>query len=203
MKNYDYDVALSFAGEDRSYVEKVAEFLYAIDVKVFYDRYEEVNLWGKNLYIYLDEVYQRKSRYCVVFISKFYKEKLWANHESQAAFVRAFQENIEYLLPVRFDETELPGLRSTIGYIDLKSRQPDELGYLIAKKLEKTLDLEGLLSYLRQWLKTYEIDIKGSMITFKCNDEDFYSEYPIRLLLDMYRLNELDRMFLMPAIVPW
>jgi hypothetical protein len=33
----------------------------------------------------------------VAFISKFYKEKPWANHEFQAAYVRAFPKNIEYL----------------------------------------------------------------------------------------------------------
>ena len=37
-----YHVALSFAGEDRSYVEKVAKQLESHGVDVFYDRFEEV-----------------------------------------------------------------------------------------------------------------------------------------------------------------
>jgi hypothetical protein len=41
-----YHVALSFAGEDRAYVDGVAAKLHASGVKVFYDRYEEVALWG-------------------------------------------------------------------------------------------------------------------------------------------------------------
>ena len=32
---YDYDVALSFAGEDRLYVEKVAKILKEIRIQVF------------------------------------------------------------------------------------------------------------------------------------------------------------------------
>lgn len=44
-----YDVALSFADEDRPYVDRVAAYLRAHNVKLFYDRYEEVALWGKNL----------------------------------------------------------------------------------------------------------------------------------------------------------
>lgn len=76
MNKYDFDVALSFAGEDREYVEQVASYLKELDVKVFYDRAEEVELWGKNLYLYLDDIYQHKSKYCVIFISKFYKKKL-------------------------------------------------------------------------------------------------------------------------------
>jgi len=62
MKNnsYEYDVALSFAGEDRAYVEEVANSLNNRGVKVFYDLFEEANLWGKNLYEYLSEIYQSK-----------------------------------------------------------------------------------------------------------------------------------------------
>lgn len=32
---YDYDVVLSFAGEDREYVGKVADMLYALGIRVF------------------------------------------------------------------------------------------------------------------------------------------------------------------------
>ena len=44
-----YDVALSFAGEDRKYVHRVAEALAEKGVKVFYDNFEEADLWGKYL----------------------------------------------------------------------------------------------------------------------------------------------------------
>jgi hypothetical protein len=39
---YQYDVALSFAGEDRHYVEQVAEILKRKGISVFYDKYEEI-----------------------------------------------------------------------------------------------------------------------------------------------------------------
>lgn len=45
-----FDVALSFSGEDRKYVEKVAYFLKKMGYSVFYDKYEKVSLWGKDLY---------------------------------------------------------------------------------------------------------------------------------------------------------
>ncbi len=44
--SFVYEIVLSFAGEDRVYVEKVAEYLKANGVNVFYDRYEKANLWG-------------------------------------------------------------------------------------------------------------------------------------------------------------
>lgn len=46
----DYDVALSFAGENREYVDQGAEFLKETGLRVFYDRFEEANLRGKILY---------------------------------------------------------------------------------------------------------------------------------------------------------
>lgn len=56
---FDYDVALSFAGEDREYVKRVADILHAIDVKVFYDEFYEIRTWGKNLYEEFDDIYQK------------------------------------------------------------------------------------------------------------------------------------------------
>lgn len=139
MKNrsYEYDVALSFAGENRAYVEKVANSLKNKGIKVFYDLFEEANLWGKNLYEYLSEIYQSKARYTVLFVSSFYNKKLWTNHERVSMQARAFQESREYILPARFDNTEIPGILKTIGYINLENRTPEELAILIENKLKK------------------------------------------------------------------
>ena len=130
-----YEIVLSFAGEDRAYVEKVADFLQEHDVKLFYDRYEEVTLWGKDLAEHLDKVYRGSARYCVMFISENYAKKVWTNHERKSALARAIEEKEEYILPVRFDGTDIPGIRPTIGYIDLTAKTPEELGKLILKKL--------------------------------------------------------------------
>ena len=73
---FDYDVTLSFAGEDRDYVEKIAFKLKDRGIKVFYDKCETGDLWGKDLYQHLNNIYKNKAEYCVVFISKYYKEKL-------------------------------------------------------------------------------------------------------------------------------
>lgn len=50
---WEYDVALSFAGEDRAEVEKLAQSLLAKRVRTFYDNYEQANLWGRDLYQHL------------------------------------------------------------------------------------------------------------------------------------------------------
>src|ERR1700754_70184 len=91
--NFEYDVALSFAGEDRVYVEQVATLLREAGLKVFYDGFEEVSLWGKNLYDHLSQVYGQKARYTVMFISRHYANKIWTTHERKSAQERAVKEN--------------------------------------------------------------------------------------------------------------
>ena len=200
---YDYDVVLSFAGEDREYVGKVADMLYALGIRVFYDKYEQVELWGKNLYVHLDEIYQKRSQYCVIFISKYYKEKLWTSHERESAQARAFQQNQEYILPVRLDDTEIPGIRLTTGYIRGDSIEPEELALLVAKKVNTEIDVNLMIKYLKVNLPDdYEIYIKGTDLVFKSDSFDYYGEFPIRLLLEVYKMDMLDYMFLMPGIVP-
>lgn len=134
-KKYEYDVCFSFAGEDRTYVEKVADKLKKEGIRVFYDLYEEVSLWGKDLYEHLDDVYKNSARFCVLFASEHYAKKLWTNHERKSAQERAFRENSEYILPARFDKTPIPGLRDTVGYIDLANKSPEELSDLIMEKV--------------------------------------------------------------------
>jgi hypothetical protein len=130
-----YDVALSFAGEDRSYAETLAERLRGSDLRIFYDEYEQASLWGKNLYSHLSEVYQHKARYCVVFLSRHYREKLWTRHELQSAQARAFSENREYILPVRLDDTEIPGILGTVAYVDMRRISVEKLFLLVLEKL--------------------------------------------------------------------
>lgn len=122
-----YEIVLSFAGEDRNYVEKVAEFLRTREVALFYDEYEEAALWGKDLHEHLHKVYSGSARYCVMFISKYYAEKVWPTHERRSAFEKAIEAKHEYVLPARFDDTEIPGLHKTIKYVDLRTKSPDQL----------------------------------------------------------------------------
>jgi hypothetical protein len=70
-----------------------------------------------------------------MFISEAYANKLWTNHERKSAQARAFQEAQEYILPARFDDTDIPGVLPTVGYVSLKGRSPEDLVSLITKKL--------------------------------------------------------------------
>ncbi len=134
-QDYEYDVCLSFAGEDRKYVRQVADELRRLGIRVFYDEYQEVDLWGKDLYEHLDDIYKNAARYCVIFVSNNYASKLWTNHERKSAQERAFKDSSDYILPARFDDTIVPGLRETVGYIDLCDRDAINFAKLIQKKV--------------------------------------------------------------------
>jgi TIR domain-containing protein len=136
--DYEYDVALSFAGEQRDEVQKIAECLRQAGVTVFYDDFEKHNLWGKDLYQHLSEVYQKKARYCIVFASREYADKVWTSHELRSAQARALQEKgKEYILPVRFDDTEIPGLLATVGYLDFQRERVAGICEAMIPKLGK------------------------------------------------------------------
>lgn len=137
LSRYDFDIAVSFAGEDRKIVQHFCGILSSKKLKVFYDEYEQVRLWGKNLYDKFDEVYRTKALCCVIFISKNYAAKVWTTHERKSAQARALQENKEYILPVRLDDTEIPGIPPTIAHVDLRNISVEELADMTIQKLEQ------------------------------------------------------------------
>lgn len=134
----DYDVSLSFAGEERTYVEKVANLLQEEGVKVFYDKFEEADLWGKDLYEHLSDVYLRRARFTVMFLSRAYAQKVWTSHERKAAQAKAFNCSEEYILPVRFDETEIPGVLPTTAYLNAHDKLPEDITRIILEKLKRS-----------------------------------------------------------------
>jgi hypothetical protein len=131
-----YDVCLSFAGEDRPYVEEVAQHLKDLGLRYFYDNDLQHELLGEELTEYLDKVYREDSRFCVMFVSKDYVRKIWTIHERRSALARGLMDPHQpYVLPVRFDDTQVPGLRPSVGYLDLKHFTPRQLAEMLAKKV--------------------------------------------------------------------
>ncbi|HJQ00365.1 MAG TPA: TIR domain-containing protein [Jatrophihabitans sp.] len=116
----EFDVALSFAGEDRAFVEAVVAGLEPTGYRVFYDADRDWELWGQDLVEYFDQIYRLKSRYAILFISRHYAAKMWPRHERRSALARGLEQVEPYVLPVRLDDTALDGLRPTVGYLDAR-----------------------------------------------------------------------------------
>ena len=134
-QTYDFDVALSFAGEDREYVEEVNAALKAVGIKTFLDADYLADTWGEDLVEFFDAVYRLRARFAILFISRHYAEKTWPRQERRSAIARAVVERGAYVLPVRLDDTEMDGLRPTVGYLDSRKTGIDGLARALTAKL--------------------------------------------------------------------
>ncbi|MBT5927332.1 MAG: TIR domain-containing protein [Verrucomicrobia bacterium] len=112
----DYDIAISFAGEDRTIADTIANDLREGGIRIFYDAFEKADLWGKDLYEHFIRVYKDSSKYCLMLLSEAYTKKLWTSHERKAAQARAFTESKEYILPLRLDDSPVDSILCTTGY---------------------------------------------------------------------------------------
>ena len=147
--NKKYDIAISFAGADRSVALGIASELTSEGVSVFYDEFEKADLWGKDLYEHLISIYKDNSKYCLMLLSESYSKKLWTSHERKAAQARAFTENKEYILPLKLDDTEVTAILGTTGYIDYRSETDKSVAKLILKKLWGDLENDRGLNILK------------------------------------------------------
>lgn len=135
---YNYDVALSFAGEDRSYVEKIYMLLKERQIRVFYDNDKRSQLWGEDLPELLDQIYRKDTKFCIVFCSQNYPKKKWTILESKSYKAAQIETGrYDYILPLVMDDTEIPGILKTQGYLDARKLSPEEIVDAFIIKLEE------------------------------------------------------------------
>jgi len=119
------------------YAKRVAEILESKGVFVFFDKFFETKMWGKDLADYLMKVYHQQSGYCMIFISKDYVSKAWPTYELKCAIARSIESMGEYILPIRFDDSEVPGLIPTIKYLNAKEKTPEQIADMFMEKLKE------------------------------------------------------------------
>lgn len=133
-----FSVAVSFPGEHRNFVKKVARGLAAKwgRERVFYDRDYEAELARPDLDTYLQEIYHDQAELVVVFLSADYERKEWCGLEWRAVRDLLKRRRTAEIMPVRFDDTHIPGLFSIDGYLDVRDRDPEDVAELISQRLE-------------------------------------------------------------------
>ena len=95
----DFDVAFSFGGEDRQYADALAQLLRPYAVRCYYDQDFTVETWGEHLTEYFPNLYQKRARFVVPFLSKNYLRP-WPTLEKRAALAEALNRSQAYILPV-------------------------------------------------------------------------------------------------------
>jgi hypothetical protein len=142
---FEYDVALSFAGEDRALAEELGNLLIQKNITVFYDEYQAANaeLWEKDMVDHLVNIYARKARYCLLLISQYFPLQQWTTAERTSAQERALRDVDEYILPIQLDDTKVPGVTETTGYRDLRQHSMENIVDLLEQKLAEARDPSG------------------------------------------------------------
>jgi hypothetical protein len=164
--SYKYEVAISFAGEDRGFAEAVAKGLRDSGVQVFYDNFYAADLWGKDLSVELRKVYHESSEFCIMILSQHYLDKMWTSFERQQAIERLVREKgKEYVLPARLDgfASEVPGLSGSISYLSVSSNQPELVVSTFLDKIgRKAVQREATLTQAVQAPKPHVPKLKRS-----------------------------------------
>jgi hypothetical protein len=136
-----FAISFSFPGDRRDYVQEIVwELRRSMPRdKIFYDRHFESELAGPNLSARLQRIYENESELVVVFISAEYQSKEWCGLEWRAVQDMIKKRRDEDILPMRFDDTDVPGLFSIDGYIDVRDRDPENVAHIILKRLRANL----------------------------------------------------------------
>ena len=164
---------------------------------MFYDKFEEADLWGKDLYTHLSDIYQNKAQFTVMFISKSYAQKVWTTHERRSAQERALRENVEYILPARFDDSEVPGLHSTIGYLDLRTKTPEEVVNLLITKINKSVGMRNVPEYndelLSHFVSHLSLDSWFVLYALRCYNDNRPGLASAHMLFDTFFFPPLEK----------
>lgn len=136
-----YDVALSYASDDSEYVQKVVDYLKNKNIRLYYDKDKQIEQWGTDLAISFRKTFKEESKFVILFISKSYARKYWTIHEFRSALETSIYNN-EYILPARFDDTQLNGLNTNISYIDLRNHTPENFAEIIFQKVSHQANRE-------------------------------------------------------------
>ncbi len=133
---FKYDVAISYASEDIEIAGEIASLLDKKGIRVFYDKSCKVDLWGKSLSAWLSNTYSKSSRFVLVLISCHYPVKDWANFEFSIARDEEKKRKEVFILPLRLDNTKIPGLPSDKVYLDFKKEDVSGVVNCLIQKLK-------------------------------------------------------------------
>ena len=156
-KNYNYDVALSFAEEDKDIAEQIAASCKTLGLKPYFYEYENAENWGENLFNVIVNRYRDTAKFALILISKHYVNKKWTDIERQIIQSVNQQSSSAYLLPLRLDDTVLEGLTDNTLYIEWKEN-PKAIAEMIEQKIadlnqqleKKNLDQDSKTTNIHQ-----------------------------------------------------
>jgi hypothetical protein len=134
----NYDIAVSFASEQRDYVELTVIAAQALGMRVFYDRDMTHQWWGRNFIAEQRKVYGQSARYFVPFLSAEYLVNQYPMDEFSYAMLKSLHRGGDYILPVLIGDVHVPPelLHPHTGYLRAENHTPQELALQMKARVD-------------------------------------------------------------------
>ncbi len=138
ITKHEFDVALSFPGEVREYVEKVA---LALEQNIgpnsyFYDNNYVSQLARPSLDTVLQDIYANRTKLVVIFLCAKYQEKEWCGIEFRAIREIIKKRENDRVMLIRMDDGQVEGVFETDGYVDARKFTPEEIAGFVQERIE-------------------------------------------------------------------
>ena len=143
QRDYEFDFAISFAGENRRLAKLIAEQLETLDCSVFFDEFFENNYLGKAWHTQFQRVFGEQSRFVVCLLDRNYVEKIWPTFERESFSPRVPEGAV---IPIFLDETPVQGIPKDIAGIvfetegiaeeEMPNRITDGVVFRLTERLE-------------------------------------------------------------------
>ena len=139
-----FEIALSFPGEHRDFVQEVADRLAAKlgEARVLYDKFHEEEFARLDLNIYLPALYRKDSELIVIFLCSKYVEKHWCRLEWRHISQLIATVDAVRIMFLSFgnpgDLSDL-GILSGDGYINIEPLTSE----IVAEKIVKRLSVNS------------------------------------------------------------
>lgn len=134
----EYDIAVSFAAEQRAYVAETVAQAKSLGLRVFYDRDMAFEWWGRNFITEQRKVFARGALFFVPFLSTEYLARPVPRDEFSHAMIKATEQGDHYILPVLIGKVVVPSelLSPHIGYLRADEHSPAQLAAMMWVKVD-------------------------------------------------------------------
>lgn len=116
-KDFEFDIAISFAGENRALAKFIVEQLAILDISSFYDKNYEDNYLGGPWSKLFKEIFTEKSRLVVALLDTHHQDKVWPTFERDCFDIRVPKSEV---IPIILDNTTFAGFPKDLVAIHFK-----------------------------------------------------------------------------------
>ena len=138
-KDYDWDLAISFAGEHRELAKEIVEQLEVLDCSIFFDENYEANFLGRAWRETFKKIFADQCRFVICLLDKHHDKKIWPTFERECFSIRVKDGEV---IPIFLDDTVFVGISRDIIGIPFsyspppdKNRVTDEIVWKITERL--------------------------------------------------------------------